>query len=232
MPMSMPPSTRRCSARSPTPGQICMSTERVIVDEKVADEFAAKAREARGRLARRRSAQGRIRHRLGGRQARRGAGATSGRGCRRQGRQGARRRRERRHGHEGHRGRSRDAGDAAVPRRVVRRRRSRSRASSPSTRRSQLANDTEYGLSAAVFSTRSRAWRSMWPGASSRDLPRQWPHRARRGADALRRREGIGLWPLRRQGRRSTSSPSCAGSRSRPGRATTLSENRRRERQA
>jgi len=39
-------------------GQICMSTERLIVDESVADEFAAKARREGGDVGRRRSAQG------------------------------------------------------------------------------------------------------------------------------------------------------------------------------
>ena len=58
-------------------GQICMSTERVIVDETVADEFAGKLARARGRLAVRRSEHGRRRHRLAGRQADGGAHATS-----------------------------------------------------------------------------------------------------------------------------------------------------------
>ena len=39
-------------------GQICMSTERLIVDECVADEFAAKPRRQGGDARRRRSAQG------------------------------------------------------------------------------------------------------------------------------------------------------------------------------
>ena len=42
------------------------------------------------------------------------------------------------------------------------------------------------------------------------------PDGARRGADAVRRRQGQRHGPLRRQGRRATSSPSCAGSRCRP----------------
>ena len=41
-PTSTAPSPRRTSARSSTQGQICMSTERIVVDRSVADEFAAK----------------------------------------------------------------------------------------------------------------------------------------------------------------------------------------------
>ena len=64
------------------------------------------------------------------------------------------------------------------------------------------ANDNEYGLSAAVFG-RDIA-RALQRGAPHRvgHLPRQRPDGARRGADALRRRQGLGLRPLRRQGRR------------------------------
>ena len=51
-----------------------------------------------------------------------------------------------------------------------------------------------------------------------RHLPRQFVDRRRRGADAVRRHQGVGLRPLRRQGRDRRSSPSCAGSRSRPDR--------------
>ena len=53
------------------------------------------------------------------------------------------------------------------------------------------ANDNEYGLSAAVFG-RDIA-RAIERGAAHRvgHLPRQRPDRARRGADALRRRQGF-----------------------------------------
>ena len=63
------------------------------------------------------------------------------------------------------------------------------------------ANDNEYGLSAAVFG-RDIA-RALERRAAHRvgHLPRQRPHRARRGADALRRRQGQRHRPLRRQGR-------------------------------
>ena len=63
------------------------------------------------------------------------------------------------------------------------------------------ANDNEYGLSAAVFG-RDIA-RAMNGGATHRirHLPRQRPDRARRGADALRRRQGLRHRTLRRQGR-------------------------------
>ena len=65
----------------------------------------------------------------------------------------------------------------------------------------RVANDTEYGLSAAVFGRDiARALRGR-QAHRFRHLPRQRPHRSRRGADAVRRRQGIRLWPLRRQGR-------------------------------
>ena len=55
-------------------------------------------------------------------------------------------------------------------------------------------------------------------------LPRQRPHGARRGADALRRRQGIGLSAASAARPASKPSPSCAGSRCRPRRGTTPSD--------
>ena len=65
----------------------------------------------------------------------------------------------------------------------------------------RVANDTPYGLSAAVFSR--DVTRAFARGAPHRHrhLPHQRPDRARRGADAVRRRQGFRLRPLRRQGR-------------------------------
>lgn len=57
----------------------------------------------------------------------------------------------------------------------------------------RLANDSEYGLSAAIFS-RDIA-RAIEPRQAHRVwyLSHQWPHRARRGADAVWRYEGLRL---------------------------------------
>ena len=50
-------------------GQICMSTERLVVDESIADAFVAKLAAKAAPAAGRRSDQGRCRARLGGRHA-------------------------------------------------------------------------------------------------------------------------------------------------------------------
>ena len=60
-----------------------------------------------------------------------------------------------------------------------------------------VANDTEYGLSAAVFSADvPPRWSS--PSDRERDLPHQRHDRARRAPDALRRGQGQRLGALRR----------------------------------
>ena len=63
-----------------------------------------------------------------------------------------------------------------------------------------VANDTEYGLAAAVFSRDIARALEMAP-AGDRHLPYQLGHHPRRAADAVRRRQGVGLRPFRRQGR-------------------------------
>ena len=90
----------------------------------------------------------------------------------------------------------------------------------------RVANDTEYGLAAAVFGERRADRARRRPPDRERHLPRQRLDGARRAADAVRRRQGQRLGPLRRPRRRSRSSPSCAGSRSSRARATTRSERR------
>jgi benzaldehyde dehydrogenase (NAD) len=61
-----------------------------------------------------------------------------------------------------------------------------------------LANDSQYGLAAAVFTrdiVRGLASRAAHPFGH---LPRQRADDPRRAADAVRRRRGVGPWPLRR----------------------------------
>ena len=64
------------------------------------------------------------------------------------------------------------------------------------------ANDSEYGLSASVFSRDIARALSVAQADSIGNLPHQRPDGSRRGADALRRGEGQRLWALRRPGRR------------------------------
>ena len=65
-----------------------------------------------------------------------------------------------------------------------------------------LANDTEYGLSAAVFGPRHCPCRRGREAHRFRNVPRERAYGARRSANALRRRKGERLWTLRRKGRR------------------------------
>ncbi len=94
-------------------GQICMSTERIIVDTAVADAFVAKLAAKAARLAGRRSARARRarvhdRPRLGREDGR------AHRRCARQGRQDGLRRQAHRHGGRGDAARSRDARHAGL----------------------------------------------------------------------------------------------------------------------
>ncbi len=88
----------------------------------------------------------------------------------------------------------------------------------------ELANDTEYGLSAAVFTRDIARGLDHRPAHPVGHLPRQRTDRPRRGADAVWRRRRFGLWPVRRAGRASTASPKPAGSRSKPSPAISRSE--------
>jgi acyl-CoA reductase-like NAD-dependent aldehyde dehydrogenase len=63
------------------------------------------------------------------------------------------------------------------------------------------ANDNEYGLSAAVFGKRHRTRLQRGARIDSGICHVNGTDCARRGADALRRRQGLGHGPLRRQGR-------------------------------
>ena len=100
-------------------GQICMSTEKIVVDNKIADAFVEKFAARRSGYPGRRSARPcgvRLVH-----QHRRGAPrrrADRGRG--QEGRQGRRRRPERHLDHERHGARPRDAGDAHLRRGILR----------------------------------------------------------------------------------------------------------------
>ena len=182
-------------------GQICMSTERIVVDEKMADEFverfAAKAkslsvgdpREGKAILGSviDRSAADRV--------------TSLVLDAVRQGRQaGGRRHRSTA------RSSTRTCSTSVTPEMRIYEEESfgpvttvvRVKGDEEAIR---IANDTPYGLSAAVFSRDvTRAFAVATPHRH-RHLPHQRPHRARRGADAVRRREGLRLRPLRRQGR-------------------------------
>ena len=204
-------------------GQICMSTERLIVDEKIADafveKFAAKAKSA----AARRSARP-CRARLAGHQG--GGGAQQG-AARRRGRQGRQARGRRRSS-------TARVVSATVLDHVTPAMRIYTEESfgpvKPVIRVKdveeaiRVANDTEYGLSAAVFGkdmARALGCRQAHP---VRHLPHQRADRARRGRrcrSAAPRRRATAASAARR---RSTSSPSCAGSRSRPARTRIRSE--------
>ncbi len=65
----------------------------------------------------------------------------------------------------------------------------------------ELANDCEYGLSAAVFSRDINTALKVAQRIDSGNLSHQQPHRAGRGTDALRRHQGLGPGSFRRQGR-------------------------------
>ena len=101
--------------------------------------------------------------------------------------------------HAGDGGRRRHPGHAPLRRRVVRPggRVIRVNGDEEAIR---IANDTEYGLSASVYSAATLA--SALEGRQAHrigHLPHQWPDRARRGANAFRRHQGERLWPFRRQ---------------------------------
>ena len=178
-------------------GQICMSTERIIVVEAVADEFAARfARE--GRDACRRPARGQDAARRGGRPETVDTSSADRRRAR-QGRHaligGVRRRADARTVIDGVTPRMQP-----VPRRELRPgRRDHPRAGRGGS--DPLANDSEYGLSAVGLHPRHRARPARRAPDPVGHLPRQRPDRSRRGADAVRRRRRLRLRPLRRQGR-------------------------------
>jgi hypothetical protein len=83
-------------------GQICMSTERLVVDEKIADTFVAKLAAKRRRPAAGRSAQGPGGAGLGGRHGHGGALQRADRRRAGQGRQAGLRRQGREHADAGH----------------------------------------------------------------------------------------------------------------------------------
>ena len=87
----------------------------------------------------------------------------------------------------------------------------------------EVANDTEYGLSAAIWSADVPAALELAQRIQSGICHINDTTVQRRAADAVRRRQGERLGAFRRRAPRSTSSPSCAGSRSRRRSATTPS---------
>ena len=171
-----------------------MSTERIIVDEKIADEFVEQARGQGRSAAARRSARGQGRAGLAGRHRAPPSASTrlvEGRASPRApnwwpaaaatGTLMTRTVLD----HV-------DAGDAHLQRGIVRARGRRSCACNGDDEAVRVANDTEYGLSSAVFGR--DVTRALRGGAADRvgHLPHQRPDRARRGADAVRRRRRSG----------------------------------------
>ncbi len=86
------------------------------------------------------------------------------------------------------------------------------------------ANDNEYGLSAAVFGRDIARAFEVRQAHRVGHLPRQRPDGARRGADAVRRRQGHRAWAASAARPASPSSPTCAGSPCRRRRGTIRSE--------
>jgi vanillin dehydrogenase len=172
-------------------GQICMSTERIIVDRKVADDFVASSPRRRKGLP------------LGdprkpepvvlGSGDRHGHGGALQRADRRragQGRQAGVRRQGRQHADARHAARPRDAEDAHLPRGDLRpgevHRARRRRGGGDRLRQRQRVRPVGRGLR-----PRHRARHERGAAHRIRHLPRQRPDRARRGADAVRRRQGL-----------------------------------------
>ena len=211
-------------------GQICMSTERIIVDEKVADDFvaklAAKARIAAGRRSapamscsarwsawRRPSRSDGADQRCGRRRARSWSPADECDGT----------------VMSGDRARPRDVGHAHLWRGIVRAGRLRDprrrawtrRSASPTTRNTgSPPPSSARDISAGASRSRTRI--------DSGICHINGPTVARRGADAVRRREGAAATAASAARRRSPNSPICAGSPSRPARSIIRSEGMRR----
>ena len=181
-------------------GQICMSTERIIVDEKVADAFVDKLADQGRSAAGRRSAQGQCRARLADRRRGRRPDAGPDRRRDRQGRAACVA-----GGKANGTLMSATVVDHVTPTMRIYGEESfgpvvciiRVNGDDEAVR---VANDTEYGLSAAVFSRDIARALDSGQAHRVRHLPHQRADRARRGADAVRRHQGVRLRPLRRQG--------------------------------
>ncbi len=181
-------------------GQICMSTERIIVDNAVADEFVAKLGARAKALPLGDPRKGPVvlgsvvdmSHRAPlQRHDRRRAG---------QGRQAGLRRQERQHADAGHRARPRDGRDGHLPRRIIRP--GQARGARERRGRSHCLRQRQR-VRPLVRRVQPRCGQGVERGGTHRvrHLPRQWPHRARRRPDAVWRREEFGLRPLWRHGR-------------------------------
>ena len=181
-------------------GQICMSTERIVVDDKIADEFvarfAAKAkslsvgdpREGKAILGSvvDRSAADRVTSLV--------LDAVSKGAKARGGRHGQR------HADQRARARPRDARDAHLRGGNLRPRHHRG---ARQGRRGGRARRQRHALRPLGRGLQPRRHARARRGQEDRHrhLPHQRAHGARRGADAVRRHEGFRLRPLRRQGR-------------------------------
>ena len=88
----------------------------------------------------------------------------------------------------------------------------------------ERANATTYGLASGIITSDADRGLELAQRIEAGHRPRQRPAGRRRAADAVRRREGQRLGPLRRHARRSTSSRSSTGSRCRAARIRSRSE--------
>ena len=180
-------------------GQICMSTERIVVDDKIADEFvkrfAAKAKSLTVGDPREGKAILGSRGRPLGRRPRHLAGAgRRGQGCEPGGR-----RLGQRHAHQCARARQGHARDAHLRGGVVR---AGDDGGARQGRRGGDPHRQRHALRALRRRLQPRRHPRLCGGAPHRHrhLPHQRPHRPRRGANALRRRQGLRLRQIRRQG--------------------------------
>jgi acyl-CoA reductase-like NAD-dependent aldehyde dehydrogenase len=205
-------------------GQICMSTERVIVERSVAEPFAELlATRARAlRVGDPRDPETQIGPLIN--DVRDGARRRAGRGRAGAWRAGARRRRARRRLLPADGSVRRQLRDARLRARSRSARWRRSSRSTASSMRSRSPTTPSTASSAAVFSAERASGPRARPARPERHLPHQRHDGPRRAADAVRRRQGRAAGAASAGVRRSRSSPSCAGSRSRRASATTRSD--------
>ena len=202
-----------------------MSARKIIVERPIADEFIDAARREDA------GPEGRATRRSTTRSSARSSTRTRSRLVKgrvddavAEGRAGARRRRGRRAVLPGDAAHRRARRLRLRPARDVRPGRRRSRSSTAPTRRSSARTRPRTGSRAGILTGDADRGLALARAARVGHRPRQRPAGRRRAADAVRRRQGQRLGPVRRARRRSTSSPSSAGSRCRAARTRSRSE--------